>query len=328
MSGHFAFHEAELALITLFYSLSLFMTSSYDGTVRIFSHTSTSTPLYSLKAAPIGTSNPSLTHARWLPSSSSSEDGPQRLATAGMDGCIRLFELPSNSLQLRDPLSGLAGQHGEATPSGSRKAKMLWSGSLHSSASASFSGAAGSSSTAVQPISSISSSKDGKYLVSAGWDGLVGLWGVDAASEASSNGMDVDEFDTSIHRRADLEAEADEDSEADDDADDDDRRARKRRKALGGKKTRAQASAAMGGTHKPELVLRHVAPLPVAVSGSVAGPGLVPGPNAKLSKAIFDGSQASKVYSAGWDGSIKAWDVDIAGALLSHKVSFPAQEST
>ncbi|KDN47519.1 WD40 repeat-like protein [Tilletiaria anomala UBC 951] len=312
----------------------LFLTSSYDGTVRIFSHTSTSTPLYSLKAAPAGTSNPALSSAAWLPPPAVGADASSfasRLVTAGMDGIVRLFELPTEVLQLRDPTAGAG--------AASRKARMLWSGALHAPGSTASSSSL-SGGLAVQPLSSVTASADGRYILSAGWDGCVGVWDVAAglsAKPGSVMDVDVDEFDTEAQRAPDVEREADEhDDEGN--SDEDDATRRKRRKAMSGKRTRALHSAAMGGSHRPELILRHTTPLhaaatATAAAGGSSAPALVPGSSAKVARAIFDSSAASssssvgsgaasrKVFSAGWNGSVKYWDIDAGGLLLSTKSS-------
>ena len=273
--------------------------------MRIFSSTSTATPLYSLHATSSSTtSNASQTCAAWLPATASSSTSSTRLVTSGMDGCLRLFEIPADALQLR----------GDATASQtSRTAKLLWSGAMSGSGNG----------LAAQPLSSVAVSSDGQSLVTGGWDGLVGIWSTNASS-SSTTGMDVDEFDTEQHRAPDAERDADDsgkDSGEDDDEDGDGDGRRKRRKGASGKKTKATQHrlAALSGSHKPELVLRHATPVHAATSTAAAQ--LVPGSNAQVSSALFDATDdtAARVWSAGWNGAVRQWDRNLGGALVASK---------
>lgn len=43
------------------------------------------------------------------------------------------------------------------------------------------------------------------------------------------------------------------------------------------------------------------------------------GHTGKISRAVFDRSDVTKAYSAGWDHSVRSWDLSV-GAELSSKV--------
>lgn len=48
------------------------------------------------------------------------------------------------------------------------------------------------------------------------------------------------------------------------------------------------------------------------------------GHTGKVSRAVFDRADVTKAYSAGWDHSVRSWDLSI-GAEISSKVSKRAQ---
>ncbi|KAJ1301329.1 hypothetical protein OPQ81_003730 [Rhizoctonia solani] len=109
-----------------------FLTSSYDGCVRV--HDSTQQPI-----ATILSHNAPVTSACWVTEKfDTSSDRENLVATSSLDHTIHLNQLSS----LGNPSwTTLASLH------------------LHTA-----------------PVSSVSASTDGQYLVSAGWDGLVGIW--------------------------------------------------------------------------------------------------------------------------------------------------------
>ncbi len=159
-------------------------------------------------------------------------------------------------------------------------------------------------------------------------------WSTEASSSGSAGA--VDEFDTTTFRPVDLEEEADADDGADlaeiaEDEDEEDG-GRKRRKVKNGsaaataasssaaaasKRARAQAHAAMGPTHAPELVLRHVAPS-TTTSLANGAPSLAPGSNAKVAGAIFDvagsgGGAGERIYSAAGTAASRRGTLRAAG---------------
>ncbi|KAH7337386.1 ribosome biogenesis protein YTM1 [Rhizoctonia solani] len=111
---------------------SFFLTSSYDGCVRV--HDSSQQPI-----ATILGHNAPVSSACWVTETSdASLDREKLIASSSLDHTLRLHRLSS----LSDPSwTTLASLH------------------LHTA-----------------PVSSVSASADGEYLVSAGWDGLVGIW--------------------------------------------------------------------------------------------------------------------------------------------------------
>ncbi|CAE6435988.1 unnamed protein product [Rhizoctonia solani] len=111
---------------------SFFLTSSYDGCVRV--HDSTQQPI-----ATILGHNAPVSSACWVTDASDlSLDREKLIASSSLDHTLRLHRLSS----LNDPSwTTLASLH------------------LHTA-----------------PVSSVSASADGQYIVSAGWDGLVGIW--------------------------------------------------------------------------------------------------------------------------------------------------------
>ncbi|CEL53225.1 Ribosome biogenesis protein YTM1 OS=Laccaria bicolor (strain S238N-H82 / ATCC MYA-4686) GN=YTM1 PE=3 SV=1 [Rhizoctonia solani AG-1 IB] len=111
---------------------NFFLTSSYDGSVRV--HDSTQQPIATILShtAPV-------TSACWVTEKSIlSPDEEKIIASSSLDHTLHLNRLSS----LSDPSwNTLASLH------------------LHTA-----------------PVASVSASADGKHLISAGWDGLVGVW--------------------------------------------------------------------------------------------------------------------------------------------------------
>lgn len=119
-------------------SSSLFLTSSYDGTVRLFSATSPDDAVMTLstqtKASAWSGANASLTVARWTPDHKS-------LATAGMDGKVSMWNISDEDDEWK----------------GGRK----WSGESHNGPVSALDVCRGPSSNSV---------------LSGGWEGMVALW--------------------------------------------------------------------------------------------------------------------------------------------------------
>lgn len=294
-------------------SAPLFLTGSFDGTARIYAADAPETPRYSLRAAPTGAGNAALSHAAWIPSVAGSaagtpEHGP-RVATAGLDGSVRMFSIPS---------SVLAAQRDSAAD---RQAKLLWSGAVANSPLAN--GRSGYR-IPVLPISALAVTSSGQSLATGGWDGLVSLWETAGDEEEQEDPEAVDELDVNDHRAPDVERDAEllpaqlaaaaaEKEEVPD--------RRKRRKGRTGQ------PAPLHGAAAPKLVLRHVPPVAVAAPAPAANgvgsqAGLAPGTNARVTGVLFDQQHENRLYSAGWNGTVKVWDTDQAGMTVDSKVRF------
>lgn len=117
----------------------LFLTSSYDGSLRVFGTSTIDTPLATFQAG----ASASLTDACWLPGPSSN------VATVGMDGALRVCSLSVRSDDLtatetqESTLKSISYTHSFDTP---------------------------------LPLSSVASNKSGDTLLTAGWDGSVAIW--------------------------------------------------------------------------------------------------------------------------------------------------------
>lgn len=293
-------------------SAPLFLTGSFDGTARVYAADSPDAPRYSLRAAPAGAGNAALASAAWVPplagsSASAPESGP-RVVTTGLDGSVRMFGFASSVL----------GPERIAGPE--RQARLLWSGAVANSPLAS---ARGGYKLPILPLSALAVSADGQTLATGGWDGLVSLWNASGDAEEQEDPQEVNELDVDDHRVPDVErdaellpaqlaAAADEKEQVPD--------RRKRRKG------RAGEPAPLHGAAAPTLVLRHVPPVAVAAPAPAAGgvgsqPGLSPGTNARVTGVLFDALHQNRLYSAGWNGTVKVWDTDQAGSLLDSKAS-------
>ncbi|PWN93635.1 WD40 repeat-like protein [Acaromyces ingoldii] len=145
----------------------LFLTSAYDGALRVYGTSAASDALLTHHPNPAPTkdafSNPALASTCWVKSASTS--GDLFAASAGMDGRLRIssLSLPSD----------------EASTS---SASIL-------SVSTPFAGANPS------PMSSVRASKSGTKVLTAGWDGCVALWDVDAKTTVAGEEDEDDEED-------------------------------------------------------------------------------------------------------------------------------------
>lgn len=201
-----------------------------------------------------------------------------RLATAGLDGVVRAWELPNI-----DPATALATGASEAV-----RPTALFTGHYHA-----------------HPLSSLVASANGNYLLSAGWDGALGLWSTSIPSSDETP-------DTSAPV---LPADEDEDEEGES--------RRKRRKA-----SKKSADEGRAKRKAPLQTLFHTTP--AASVALVGAAGIAPGPNARLGRAIFkrqgalgEDGQPATAYSAGWDGAVKEWDLEV-GRMTSAKVRIDA----
>ncbi|GAA6006119.1 hypothetical protein JCM11491_002037 [Sporobolomyces phaffii] len=154
------------------------------------------------------------------------------VASGGMDRIGRVWEYEAPSLSLTEPAAG------PSVP------KTLYTLSLHQ--------APISSVRSRSPLLSSSSSSTPPHLITAGWDGLIGVWDL-------TKGVNEEEALGDMERTK--------------------------------KKRRKSASAAEIAKNKtPMSVLR--------------------GHTNKVSRALFDRTDASVAYSAGWDHSVRVWDLE------------------
>lgn len=200
----------------------LFLTSSYDGTLRVFGTSTADKALATFRPS----TSASLTDVCWLPGSS-------RVAVAGLDGALRICNVPIGSNESAS-LESLSYTHAFETPS---------------------------------PLSSVNVNACGDTLATAGWDGCVAIW--DTAAQDVAAG-DAEEDRTS-----------------------------KRRKGAKGSATAGERV----GKKKPLSLLWHAPP----------APGMERGPNTigRVSGAVWSTDRTT--ISAGWNGSVKSWDVGEAG---------------
>lgn len=127
-----------------------FLTSSYDGTLRVYGSSSADKPINTFRP----TETASLTNVCWLNDTSSSS----RLAVAGMDGALRICNIP------------IAEPGEEPLPA--------------SLESLSYTNAFDTT----MPLSSVSVNSIGDTLATAGWDGCVAIW--DAVQSDQTEGED------------------------------------------------------------------------------------------------------------------------------------------
>lgn len=137
-------------------------------------------------------------------------------------------------------------------------------------------------------MSSIRASKSGTKVLTAGWDGCVALWDVDAKTSVAG--------------------EEDEDDEEDE-------RGAKRRKGAALTKKSAKDKRRDYPSMLPASLLWH-AP---RTASSITGPP-VPATNCRVSGAVFSPESDEVVFSAGWGGAVKQWDV-VEGRSTSAKSS-------
>ncbi|WFD30056.1 ribosome biogenesis protein ytm1 [Malassezia sp. CBS 17886] len=128
--------------------------------------------------------------------------------------------------------------------------------------------------------------------VSASWDGTVALWHVPEVPGSSGA------------------------APAHDSADD---AAPKRRRVRDSAKRASGSGSAEPAPLVPTTVLTHVPPSVGAAAARALGAAPVPGTNART-YAAHD-PRAERVYSAAWDGSVKAWDLAAGGVLAGQKSS-------
>lgn len=136
---------------------SVFLTASYDSCLRLFSYSSPQAPLLSHKVGASGSSPQSLVDARWVGSSSA------QVATAGLDGSVRLFAMPE-----ADPRPTSIDQTYTSLP------EQQWCGT-HTAAAGKKSGS-GAFNMPSSALTSIAASNDGQALLSASRDGSMAYW--------------------------------------------------------------------------------------------------------------------------------------------------------
>ncbi|MCO5599785.1 hypothetical protein L7F22_053892 [Adiantum nelumboides] len=127
-----------------------FLTSSYDGTLRVYGSSAADKPINTFRP----TETASLTNVCWLKDTPSSS----RLAVAGMDGALRICNLPIAEIgeeALPASLESLSYTHAFDT---------------------------------TMPLSSVSVNSIGDTLATAGWDGCVAIW--DASQTDDIDGED------------------------------------------------------------------------------------------------------------------------------------------
>lgn len=140
------------------------------------------------------------------------------------------------------------------------------------------------------PVSSVDvATRDGRGVVlSAGWDGTVALWDVPATAPAPAE-------------------DASEGAPG------------KKRRVKGGALGTAGGTPSARAPLSPTMVLHHVAPSVGTTAAQALGTAFTPGTNART-LAAFDQGDA-RIWSAGWDGTIKLWDVAAGGVLAGQKSS-------
>ncbi|CAO1617419.1 unnamed protein product [Parajaminaea phylloscopi] len=250
-----------------------FLTASYDSCLRLFSYENTQEALLTYRVPSMSPSSPqSLVGARWLHS--------DLVATAGLDGAVRVWRLPAEVLR-----------PSEATSEASASPQQLWWGSHHPIAptKGSQSSTAGSASSsygmAPSALTSLDVSADGKAILTASRDGSIAYWNLDDVAGQVAR---------------------DDASSANADGDDDEDAKRKRRKGVNGKKG---STVSIGANAKrPTALLWHAPPVPSNTSGAATGPSYVSATNARVSQAIFDSHDSMRAISVGYDGKLIEWD--------------------
>lgn len=192
----------------------VFLTAGYDSAIRLYSYASPQEPLLTHKVASSGSSPASLIDARWVGTSS-------QIVTAGLDGSIRLFEMPE-----ANPTPDVPGQTYTSQP------RQLWFGQ-HTAQQTKGKATAAAAPHNMPPsaLTSVHASQDGTAVISASRDGSVAYWKLDEIKFAAANGKD------------------DDDDEAADEA------SRKRRKGANGKRAAASPTPA-----SPTALLWHSQP--------------------------------------------------------------------
>ncbi|TKY85857.1 hypothetical protein EX895_005398 [Sporisorium graminicola] len=153
-----------------FTQAKVYMTSSYDGSVRLFSPSNPTEAMHTLstinKATVQGGRNTSLTSAKWAPNGDA-------LVTGGMDGKVQLWSVSQSN-----------GDDDDAWKS-SRK----WAGEAHNA-----------------PISAVDTAQgpQGVSVLSGGWDGIVAVWDdlpLSSSHVEFESDVDEDEDETTAKRR-------------------------------------------------------------------------------------------------------------------------------
>ncbi|KAL9934655.1 hypothetical protein V8E36_006430 [Tilletia maclaganii] len=273
---------------------ALLLTSSYDGAIRVWSHSNVEHPLltFNTSSSAAGSLNPSLVDAIWTASSQQSE---AHFATAGMDGVIRAWSVPTSALAESSAAAG--------------RPRPLWTGPASLTSS---------------PLSSLHTTSDGQHVLAAAWDGTLSLWAANPSADEHANAASA-----FFVGQPDPDDDGEDGAEDEDDLDGADagtkRSAhRKKRKTLA--RTKAAASAL---SREPLQVMSHV-PLASTLGGvGSASTKRVAGPNSKVSRAIFAHEPASaagsssnasgtwSAYSSGWDGAVREWDLGVGRSVSS-----------
>lgn len=211
--------------------------------------------------------------ARWAGSGDASY-----IATAGLDGSVRLLTAPKASL------SEVDGTTAWSTP------RQVWWGTHHpvggsKGKATATPGKSNSYGLAPSALTSLSISPDGKALLTSSRDGSLAYWKLDEIAAQSTD------------TRA-----------AEEDGDDVDEASRKRRKGLAGKN---QQAATKETSKLPTLLLWHAAPSPSPNAGTAgaATPSHVIASNAQVSQTIFAPWDQLHAISVGWDGRLIEWDL-------------------
>lgn len=158
---------------------SAFLTASYDSCIRLFSYASPQEPMLTYKVPSTSSSAAQgLVAARWV------KDG--QVATAGMDGAVRLFSVPSTA---------------DATP------RQLWWGTHHPISVKGKAVTAPKASMGMGPsaLTSLDVAADGSGLVTASRDGSVAYWRLDelrdVAAGAEQDAEDGDDEEEGSRKR-------------------------------------------------------------------------------------------------------------------------------
>ncbi|KAK0537312.1 ribosome biogenesis protein ytm1 [Tilletia horrida] len=300
--GAAAFLPAAAAAST---SGALLLTASYDGAIRVWSHTNVEEPLltFNTSSSAAGSLNPSLVDALWTSSAGSDS---AHFATAGMDGVVRAWSVPLSAIQAHT-------SNGNGNAASAARPRPLWTGPA---------------SLTSAPLSSLHTTTDGEHILAAAWDGTVSLWAANPSANEEANAASA--FFVGQPEPEDDDEDGANQNDDDDDIDAGAKRSahRKKRKTLA--RTKAAASAL---TREPLQVMSHVplaSSLGVATAGSTSTTR-VAGPNSKVSRAIFAHEPASSdasgsgsagrwtAFSAGWDGSVREWDLGIGGRSVASK---------
>lgn len=179
----------------------------------------------------------------------------------------------------------------------------------------------GLSSKSSSTITSLSRSRNGKYLLSGTTDGCISLFDTTTSPSSTSDSIDFIPYDPEnpIKNQDEEEEEVEIEEE----------RSRKKRKLK--KNLKKSAQDQLKSYKSPELNVWHVEPSIVNVLNSRKGSQNVPGRNSRVSKVLFskefidDDEDEEKClescFSSGWDGCVKEWDFKDGGRSKGIKVS-------